>query len=266
MPDSTPQLRSLRAFFEERARAIGATPSLDDLSFVSGRDPRLWRSPGMYEDLVRSVDAQLALAPSHRLLEVGCAAGFLAQGLAPLVADYTGVDLSAAAVRRAEALHLPHAAFRVADGTALPFADASFDRALSYDVFTNFAAFDLAARVMREMLRVVRPGGRVLIGSLADAARRADYQARVREVSEALSRECGPVPPPRQATGLADRIRGWYERRVRGITPALEVYDFTREDFVAFGAREGVVTTILDIHPANPYLGLRFNVLLERPA
>jgi SAM-dependent methyltransferase len=50
--------------------------------------------------------------------------------------------------------------FRVADATALPFPDASFDGAVSVQVFEYVK--DIAA-ALSEVYRVLRPGGRAVI-------------------------------------------------------------------------------------------------------
>jgi SAM-dependent methyltransferase len=56
----------------------------------------------------------------------------------------------------------PGLAFQVADGRALPFEDASFDHAYSISVLEHIAEPG-DERALRELARVVRPGGRVLV-------------------------------------------------------------------------------------------------------
>lgn len=53
-------------------------------------------------------------------------------------------------------------AFRVADGRALPFEDTSFDHAYSISVLEHIEG-DGAKAALRDLARVVRPGGRVLV-------------------------------------------------------------------------------------------------------
>jgi SAM-dependent methyltransferase len=52
--------------------------------------------------------------------------------------------------------------FRVGDGRALPFADASFDHATSISVLEHIEG-DGAEAALRELARVVKPGGRILV-------------------------------------------------------------------------------------------------------
>jgi SAM-dependent methyltransferase len=111
---------------------------------------------------LREADAGL-LGPvaGQRILEVGCGAAAGARWLATQGADVVALDLSAGMLR-----HGLTAAARTgvtvplvqADAMALPFANAVFDVA-----FTAFGAVpfvDDSAAVMREVFRVLRPGGR----------------------------------------------------------------------------------------------------------
>jgi ubiquinone/menaquinone biosynthesis C-methylase UbiE len=56
----------------------------------------------------------------------------------------------------------PEVSFEVADGRALRFDDASFDRAYSISVLEHIAG-DGDERALGELARVVRPGGRILL-------------------------------------------------------------------------------------------------------
>ena len=88
-------------FFNERAAQISTAVNTATLCFVSGREQRLWNDPAMYQDLIDSIQAQLSVGSQDALLEVGCAAGFLAQGLAqavkglPQVCPSLGVEMGA---------------------------------------------------------------------------------------------------------------------------------------------------------------------------
>jgi SAM-dependent methyltransferase len=102
-----------------------------------------------------------------RVLEVGCGTGVVARDLAALVGRrgaVTAVDPSATLLARARTLSrgAPGAriAFRGADGNRLPFADGRFDAALAITVILHV---EEPLRVVHELARVTRPGGRVAV-------------------------------------------------------------------------------------------------------
>ena len=253
---------ALTGFFSERADQVESIPTPLDLCYVSGRDPRLWTNEEIYRDLIDSLVAALRLDRQSDVLEVGCASGFLARGLSPSVRAYTGVDVSKEALAVARRLALPNATFRTADGTNLPFDDDTFDAACCYDVFTNFPAFDIGAAIIKDMLRVVKPGGRVLVGSVPDAALRVPYEARTAEVSAELTAQFGPVPqrPPRPP-GLAKRLRAWVRPPV---DPGVVCYYFARHDFEALASELGAALEITGTHARNPYNAYRFNAIFTK--
>jgi SAM-dependent methyltransferase len=111
------------------------------------------------------VAAALRLAPGLRVLDVGCGVGHLLAWLtAHAPASYLGLDLSLNSLRAAQrgGVH----AVAVGDAGRLPFCDASFDR-----VVCNGSAHhlpDLPA-ALREMHRVLRPGGLVVLFEPVDS-------------------------------------------------------------------------------------------------
>ncbi|HEU5319302.1 MAG TPA: class I SAM-dependent methyltransferase [Methylomirabilota bacterium] len=106
---------------------------------------------------------QLAPAPSDTVLEVGIGTG-LNLPLYPPACRLTGIDLSQEmldkAVHRVQTLAMPNVTLKVMDATSLDFADNEFDRALA--TYTISAVPDPVA-VLRQMRRVVKPGGTLVI-------------------------------------------------------------------------------------------------------
>lgn len=102
----------------------------------------------------------------RRILDVGCGDGTLAVELWRHGANVAGVDPNADIVEEAIAKAGSvgaGVAFAVAAGERLPFADASFDRVLAKTVLCFVEDAEI---VFREMARVLRPGGCLVIGEL----------------------------------------------------------------------------------------------------
>jgi ubiquinone/menaquinone biosynthesis C-methylase UbiE len=107
--------------------------------------------------LARALDARSGTS----VLEVGCGTGFWAPRVIPDVSDYCGIDLSPGMLRFARERGLLCAR---ADAAHLPFDDDSFDRVFAMNVLELVP--DPSA-VVSEMARVVRPGGRIVVGILS---------------------------------------------------------------------------------------------------
>jgi ubiquinone/menaquinone biosynthesis C-methylase UbiE len=98
----------------------------------------------------------------ERALDSGTGTGALAFALAPLVREVVGVDLVPELLELAHR-HIgefPNVSFVEADATSLPFDGGSFDLACSLRTLHHVARPELA---VAELVRVTRPGGRVLV-------------------------------------------------------------------------------------------------------
>jgi ubiquinone/menaquinone biosynthesis C-methylase UbiE len=105
------------------------------------------------------------LKPGERVLDVGCGDGNYSGPAASATGGAVGVDLSIDMLRAAQGRHggRRDLAWVQADGGALPFPDRRFDVVLAVTVLC-FAADPRA--LAREMYRVLRPGGRIVLGEL----------------------------------------------------------------------------------------------------
>ncbi|WP_271613776.1 class I SAM-dependent methyltransferase [Bradyrhizobium sp. CCBAU 51627] len=268
----------LEAFFELRARQIPDQPTLEDLCYIAGRSPRLWADQKLLNDLRQNMLDLMKIDRNSSVLEVGCAAGFLAKNLALSVRRYVGVDLAEAPLAVARRLGIPNAEFHRSQGEHLSFADRQFDAALCYDVFSNFPSFAAGEPIIVEMLRVVKQGGRVLIGSIPDREKQEELQAVAKTLATEFERLFGPeverapletLRKERTISGHGSKIARLFGLGSRQANSSVEVkpeivsYYFDRTDFLALGRRLGVETRIVDIHPLNPYFGTRFNAVFE---
>lgn len=115
------------------------------------------------EDLVRKI----GVGEGMRVLDLGCGDGTTALPAAQMGADVLGVDIAgnlvAAGNARAEALGLPNLRFQEGDATDLrDLDDESFDLVVS--IFGAMFA-PKPGDVAREMVRVTKPGGRIVMGN-----------------------------------------------------------------------------------------------------
>lgn len=256
---------SLKLFFDGRAAAMPDNPTLEQLCAASCKETRLWARREIYDDLMSSIQDQLDLRPEHRLLEIGCAAGFLAVGLSRHCGEYVGIDVSPVAISRAKQLKIDKASFLVADGANLPFEMGTFDRVISYDVFTNFPNMEVANKVADEMLRVTAPKGKTMIGAIPDAVCGDSYFKRAQEVSRELDKNHGPRREVNcRLPSLLFRCKQWYARRIRRIEPTIVNFLFSQDEFRSLGAKQGVDSTVLESHALSPFRNYRFNVVFSK--
>jgi SAM-dependent methyltransferase len=98
----------------------------------------------------------------ERALDSGCGAGALAFALAPLVREVVGLDLVPELLEqaRARATDVPNVSFVEGDANALPFPDWSFDLAGTLRTLHHIERPELT---VAELVRVTRPGGRLLV-------------------------------------------------------------------------------------------------------
>lgn len=102
------------------------------------------------------------IAPTTRLLSIGCGAGEYELRLAPHVASVTGIDLSDVAIaearRRAAAAGLAHVTFHAGAIEDLPLPDASFDLVVAFGVLHHLG--DTGRRLaLARAHRCLAPGG-----------------------------------------------------------------------------------------------------------
>jgi SAM-dependent methyltransferase len=93
-------------------------------------------------------------------VDVGTGAGALALALAPLVRDVIGVDVVPELLELARERAPSNVTFVEGDAEHLPFADGSFDLAGTLRTLHHVARPE---RVLAELVRVTRPGGRLLV-------------------------------------------------------------------------------------------------------
>lgn len=92
-------------------------------------------------------------------LDIGCGEGSNTRKLAEIGARISAIDIAPTFIRHAQEAEVANPLgidYRVADGMALPFADASFDFATAFMSLMDMPRQD---RVLAEAARVLKPGG-----------------------------------------------------------------------------------------------------------
>jgi ubiquinone/menaquinone biosynthesis C-methylase UbiE len=151
-------VEKMRAEWNERASedahyyvAFGRREQDDEEFFATGAD------------VVRALETELKRIPAaRRALEIGCGPGRLMRPLSRHFEEIHGIDVSDEMIRRAErnlaATHNAHP--RHATGSDLSaFEDNYFDFVYSYAVFQHIPAGEVVFGYLREVARVLRPGG-----------------------------------------------------------------------------------------------------------
>lgn len=126
---------------------------------------------GFFSEAVREAAcARAPLAPGQTAADVGAGTGFVTEALVARGVAVTALDANAAmldVLRRkpfaAGGPGLPPVTCRVCEGHALPLPDGAVDHAFA-NMYLHHA--DAPGAALREMARIVRPGGRVVLTDL----------------------------------------------------------------------------------------------------
>ena len=114
-----------------------------------------WFSP-MYQVVV----TQLELSDKDRLLDAGCGSGLFIHLATRTGAEIVGVDAAQGLLELAR-LRNPQISFLQEDLETLPFKDNNFDVVTGFNSFQYAGSFENA---LQEAKRVLKPGGRLVIG------------------------------------------------------------------------------------------------------
>jgi SAM-dependent methyltransferase len=153
----------VRESFTVQAKAFAANPWVTD------------------EERIRRLVAAARLRGNERVLDIATGPGYIAEAFARAAREVIGVDLTAAmlaiGVERTKERGISNVSFRIGDVQNLPFENEEFDVVVSRLALHHMQN---PAQVVREMTRVCRLGGTVLVEDIyaSEHPERAAYQDR----------------------------------------------------------------------------------------
>lgn len=114
-----------------------------------------------------------SVPPGSQILDVGCGNGkYLSFRASDCIIH--ACDTCAPLIKIAQEKH-PHANIIKADGTSLPYKDSSFDAIISIAVLHHLPLPEQRALFVKELLRVLRPGGQLLLTVWATEAQKPSW-------------------------------------------------------------------------------------------
>ena len=167
------------------------------------------------------------LAPGDRVLDVGCGTGVLARAAADRVAtegQVTGLDINVGMLAVARRIR-PQIDWREGDATKLPLPDESYDVVMSQ---YSLMYFPDRIAALKEMMRVLKPGGRLAIAVWGPYERATGYVM----LTEIAQRRCGQA--------AADVLTAPFV--LGGRDKLIELFQEAGVDEVAVELRDGTMT------------------------
>ena len=150
---ASPREKRAEAFcwaYDELFRRCPWHPALNERSGVD--------APDLVERRVKNFTRWLPPGEDVRVLEIGCGMGELVIGLSGKGYECVGIDVSEVRIQRLQRFESANLQFQRVEGTKLPFADESFEVAISMQLFEHLHPED-GGEHLREVLRVLKPGG-----------------------------------------------------------------------------------------------------------
>jgi len=149
-------------------------------------------------------------APGEQVLDLAAGTGTSSEPFRERGADVVPCDFSVGMLQEGKR-KLPHLPFTAGDGTELPFADDTFDAVTISFGLRNIVDPDAG---LREMLRVTRPGGRLVVCEFSSPVFELFRTVYIEYLMRALPSIARAVSSsPDAYVYLAESIRAWPDQR-----------------------------------------------------
>jgi SAM-dependent methyltransferase len=224
------------------------------------------RSPtARSEEILAAILRMAQPRPEDTALDVACGPGLLVCALAQHVRHATGIDLTPAMLDQARATQQAQGVANVSwdqgDVSALPYPDCAFIIVTCRFAFHHFPH---PLPVLREMRRVCRPGGRIVVADSAPSASKADAfnaMERLRDPSHTRA-----LPPEDLCRLFADA--GLPPPRMESLRLGLDLDEFLSRSFPSEGDETRIralfdaalINDSLDLQPLRESGRIRFSV------
>jgi ubiquinone/menaquinone biosynthesis C-methylase UbiE len=155
--------------------------------------------PAMFLPWASILLGRTALQPGERVLDIACGTGIVARQAAPQVGaqgQVAAIDMNPAMLAVARALQAPSGAminWQEGNAMTLPFPDGTFDVTLCQH---GLQFFPDPVGAVREMRRVLAPGGRALVIVLQALAQHPVFEALMGSVARNLALPISAVMTP----------------------------------------------------------------------
>ena len=215
--------------------------------------------PAIFDQWPPAMIAAAEVSVGDDVLDVGCGTGVLTRELTRHIGDdgsATGLDLSESMLGVARN-RCPNATFRQGNVTELPFDDQSFDVVISS--FMLMFVSD-PERSLSEMRRVLRPGGRLVVGVWQGLENNVVYRELVEATREIAGDESADSMAWPFTMGTTGRLRGIFKSAGMG-NAALSEHDGTAkfpsvEAFVATEIQAWLLADSIDENQIDAMVNL----------